>query len=137
MDQAKLEERQMYATAARDYERIADARAAVDSERCAALAQVTTLTAERDEARALLREARDALALCTTRTFSAPEDAEVRALGMRIGFGALMAAASKGWADFLSERYPEAVGNQHTTGPCEATVRRMLAKLDEHLEESK
>lgn len=99
--------------------------------------RLAAVEAERDEARTLLREARDVLALCTTRTFAAPEDAEVRALGERIGFGALMAAASKGWADVLRERHPEAVGGQHTAGPCEATVQRMLTQLDAYLEERK
>ena len=117
-----------------------EALASATIERTAAnewLAQLHDARRERDEARGLLVEVRDVLALCTTRAFTAPEDAEVRALGMRIGFGALMSAASKGWADLLSERYPEAVGAHHTTGPCEATVQCMLAKLDEHLEESK
>ena len=82
---------------------------------------------------AKLREAADEamaeMKLCTTRDFDAPEDAEVGALGHRIGFGALMAAASKEWKRSLEATgWPS--GGQHTTGPCFATVartRKMLA----------
>jgi hypothetical protein len=85
------------------------------------------------ERAAKLREAADEamaeMKLCTTRDFDAPEDAEVGALGRRIGFGALMDAASKEWKRSLEATgWPS--GGQHTTGPCFDTVdrtRKMLA----------
>lgn len=76
------------------------------------------------------REAEAVLARCTTRDFSAPEDTQVRDLGERIGFGALMDAASKGWRDVLVARYGEsAAGSQFTCGPCEVTVKKTLTML--------
>ena len=94
----------------------------------AAQAEVATL-------RAALEEAREVLALCHTRDFPAPEDAEVRAICERIGFGAVMGAASKTWADKCRETSMPA-GGQHTAGPCEVTVDRALAKIDAALSAS-
>lgn len=61
------------------------------------------------------------------RNFEAPEDAEVKALGKRIGFGALMDAAVKGWHKAAKENgYPP--GGAFTVGHCHATVESALAK---------
>jgi hypothetical protein len=76
-------------------------------------------------------EAREVLALCTTRRSSAPEDTLVAALGESIGFGALMSAASRRWACMFDGTQQE--GSQHTSGPAEATVKRTLTILDKAL----
>lgn len=75
-----------------------------------------------------LVEARSVLALCTTRDFDAPEDEEVRRLGERIGYGAVMSAASKTWASKAKRERLD--GSQHTCGPCELTVTRTLETID-------
>lgn len=81
--------------------------------------------------RAVLRRAREVLALCTTRTFDAPEDAFVGAIGERYGYGAVMSAASKMWAMKLRALgLPDA---QHTCGPTLWTVQKTLAEIDDAL----
>lgn len=83
----------------------------------------------------LLEQARAILALCSTRTFEVePEDRLVRELRERedIGFGAIMSAASKEWAASNARKgVPE--GSHFTCGPCESTVKSMIAIIDEHL----
>lgn len=83
---------------------------------------------------AALAEARNVLSLCTTRRFSAPEDEEVGRLGARLGYGAVMSAASKEWAK-LFDGTPQH-GSQHTCGPAQATVGRTLAIIDAALREA-
>lgn len=92
------------------------------------VAEGDRLRKEVEKLREALIEAEYVLALCTTRTFDAPEDAEVREIGLRIGFGALIQAASKEWAAHLS-RNGEPSGGQHTGGPCEATIKGTLATI--------
>lgn len=89
------------------------------------------LVKQRNALEMAAKEARAVLALCSTRRFDAPEDAEVGRLGARLGYGAVMSAASKEWAR-LFDGTPQK-GAQHTSGPCEATVEATLAKLDEAL----
>ena len=68
------------------------------------------------------------------RNFEAPEDAEVKALGERIGFGALLDAAVKGWHQSAKENgYPP--GGAFTVGNCHATVESALQSLREFLGE--
>ena len=55
----------------------------------------------------------------------APEDAEVRALCERIGYGAVMDSAARQW--FLKDKF-----GAHTVGPCAATVRDIPAALIQH-----
>jgi len=132
--------------------RLAELRDDVASARRALTARddlVRALELQRDEARAetdawhrqagaLVQQilaARAVLAMCETRTFDAPEDEEVAALGERIGFGALMSAASKGWARWLAcNKVP--LGSQFTCGPCESTVWKLLADIDRTLRET-
>lgn len=83
--------------------------------------------------REAVMEAREVLLLCRSREFAAPEDAEVKIIGSRLGFGALMDAASKLWRDKLAEDgWPE--GGEFTVGPCRSTVIDTLRLLDEVLE---
>ncbi len=89
------------------------------------------LVKQRNALELAAKEARDVLALCTTRRFDAPEDFEVGRLGARIGCGALISAASKEWSRMF-DGMPQQ-GTQHTGGPCEATVKRTLAQLDDAL----
>lgn len=109
-------------------------RATMEASLRAAEERATAAESRATAAEGLLREADEVFALCTTRDFSAPEDAEVRAMGERLGFGAVMSAASKGWADMLREHHPEAVGGQFTCGPCAATVDRIRDRIAAHLE---
>lgn len=81
--------------------------------------------------RAVLRRAREVLALCTTRTFDAPEDGFVAAICERYGYGAVMGAASKTWA--LKLRTQGLPAGQHTVGPSECTVKLVLAEIDDAL----
>ena len=60
------------------------------------------------------------------RDFEVPEDIEVKALGERIGFGALLGAAAKGWHQSAKESgYPP--GGVLTVGHCHATVESVLS----------
>jgi hypothetical protein len=53
---------------------------------------------------------------------------EVKALGRRIGFGALMTTASAGWREVLAEQgYP--AGGEFVAGPCFATLQSTLAQV--------
>lgn len=59
------------------------------------------------------------------RDFEAPEDAEVKKLGERIGFGALLDSAVKGWHESAKEKgYPP--GGAFTVGYCHSTVESSL-----------
>lgn len=78
-----------------------------------------------------LEEAREVLSLCSTRRFDAPEDEEVGALGARLGYGAVMSAASKEWAKMFDGTLQS--GSQHTSGPAELTVRRTIEMIDKAL----
>ena len=73
-------------------------------------------------------EAIEVLRLCRTRTIDAPEDRIARDIGERIGYGALMSAASKEWAA-ANARAGMPPGAQHTCGPCEVTVQKTIAQL--------
>ena len=74
---------------------------------------------------ALAAEMRSALELCDPDGgrlgILAPEDAEVRALCERIGYGAVMDSAARQW------RLKDQLG-AFTGGPCVATVRRALGR---------
>lgn len=90
---------------------------------------ITTLHTRIAELEAVLREADEILALCTTRTFDAlPEDPIAREWGERLGYGALMSAASKEWRAYLA-RVGMPAGGQHTCGPCEATVTSIRERI--------
>ena len=65
---------------------------------------------------------------------SAPEDAEIRRLGERIGFGALMDGASRMWAIKLKEIGLE--GGEFTCGPCASVKRKWIAKAEAALTSS-
>ena len=59
------------------------------------------------------------------RDFEAPEDAGIKELGERIGFGALLDSAVKGWHQSAKEKgYPP--GGAFTLGHCHATVESAL-----------
>lgn len=64
------------------------------------------------------------------RDFEAPEDSEVKAIGERIGFGALLDAAVKGWHQSAKEKgYPP--GGAFTVGHCHTTVKSVLTQWRE------
>jgi len=97
---------------------------------------VARLTARADAADAALKTARDALAdavdvLALAENPAWPDPKyhnEVKSLGLRIGFGALMATASAGWREYLADQgYP--TGGEHVAGPCLGTVKATLARM--------
>lgn len=59
---------------------------------------------------------------------NAPEDAYVRELCERIGYGAVMDSAQRSW------ELKDAIGC-FTCGPCLSTVRSLLKRIDKVLEE--
>ena len=68
------------------------------------------------------------------RNFESPEDAEVKVLGERIGFGALLSAAVKGWHKSAKEKeYPYEGVN--TVGHCYGTIQSAIQSLREFLGE--
>lgn len=86
---------------------------------------------QRDELVGTLREAEEVLALMERPSQEDPAYGdEVRALGDRIGFGALMASASASWR----RRLPEGLGGEHVSGPCRGTVDLILAKVRARLQ---
>lgn len=57
---------------------------------------------------------------------------EVKALGRRIGFGALMGTASAGWREVAAEKgYP--TGGEFVAGPCFSTLTATLRKARQAL----
>lgn len=88
--------------------------------------EADTLRADLKALRAALEEAEDVLALMERPSFIDPQyGEEVEALGMRIGFGALMASASASWRLYLIAK-GDPPGSEHTSGPCHASVIRAL-----------
>lgn len=110
----------------------AKAAAQADYERRILAALDTPAPAQTDAVEALVKaaeEAEEVLRLVEHPAFPDPKHHhEVKALGQRIGFGALMSTASAGWREVLQEKgYP--VGGEFVSGPCHASVVNALAKL--------
>lgn len=101
----------------------------------ALLADLDRVTKERDEARAErdelaanASECVEVLALMEHPAFpDSAYHAEVKALGERIGFGALMSTASAGWREVLGAR-GSPLGSEHVSGPSFGTVIRALTQ---------
>jgi hypothetical protein len=78
---------------------------------------------------AAMAEAEDTLRLVERPAFRDPRYGdEVEALGLRIGFGALMASASASWREHLAAD-GDSVGGEFVAGPCHSTVVSTLAKI--------
>ena len=76
--------------------------------------------------RVALTEAEETLRLVEHPAFPDPQyHEEVKRLGRRIGFGALMSTASAGWREVLAEA-GDPVGGEFVAGPCHSTVVRAL-----------
>jgi hypothetical protein len=74
-----------------------------------------------------LEEAETVLALVERPAFPDPlYHEEVKALGRRIGFGALMSTASAGWREVAQER-GDPIGGEFVAGPCHGTVTHTLS----------
>lgn len=85
-------------------------------------ASTVLLTAERDEAHEALSELVDTLTPAEHVPVKDPAYGDrVRELGKRIGFGALMAAASGEWRAVLAER-GDPLGSEFVCGPCRAVL---------------
>jgi len=101
----------------------ADARAKEAEARAARLEKALA------EAREALEDAEDTLRLVERPAFRDPRHGdEVEALGLRIGFGALMASASASWRERLAAD-GDPVGGEFVAGPCHNTVVSTLAKI--------
>ena len=80
-----------------------------------------------------LREAEELIALTEHPAFPDPAyHEEVKALGRRIGFGALMSTASAGWREVLAER-GDPLGSEFVAGPCFGSVERTLGIIRDAL----
>lgn len=97
------------------------------SERNAARSALSEAEGELDRMREALVECVDVLAMNEHPAFPDPlYHAEVKALGERIGFGALMSTASAGWREVLAAKeWP--TGGEFVAGPCFGTVQATLA----------
>lgn len=83
--------------------------------------------------RLALVDAEETLALMEAPSREDPQyGAEVRALGNRIGFGALMSSASASWSRML-EASGVPGGGAFVSGPCHGTVLNTLRRVREAL----
>lgn len=90
---------------------------------------ISEMRAELELARNALEDAEDTLHLVELPAFRDPRYGdEVEALGLRIGFGALMASASASWREHLAAD-GDPVGGEFVAGPCHGTVVATLAKI--------
>lgn len=88
--------------------------------------ELAAVKRQRDALVDALRDAEEVLALMERPRQEDPAyGAEVRALGARIGFGALMSSASASWRKAL----PEGLGGEHVPGPCRGTVDWILKRV--------
>lgn len=91
--------------------------------------RATAAEAELERAKKALEDAEDTLRLVERPSFRDPRYGdEVEALGLRIGFGALMASASASWREHLAAD-GDPVGGEFVAGPCHGTVVSTLAKI--------
>jgi len=109
----------------------ADALDAIDALR----AQAAKDKARIERLQAALREAEETLRLVEHPAFPDPAHHQaVKALGLRIGFGALMSTASAAWRETLeADGYTS--GGEYVAGPCFGTVASCLAKIRAALED--
>lgn len=115
------------------FESLLDAFGQEGSEAADALAAkdtaISEMRAELELARNALEDAEDTLRLVERPAFRDPRYGdEVEALGLRIGFGALMASASASWREHLAAD-GDPVGGEFVAGPCHGTVVATLAKI--------
>lgn len=83
------------------------------------------LAAERDALREALAEAKEVLELAAAPAFPDPDyQDEIRSLGDRIGYGALMSGASAEWMTS-----PHGDRGAFVAGPCIGQVKNALAKV--------
>ena len=90
-----------------------------------------------DEVRTALENCIEVLSLVEYPRFVDPDyGEEVRLLGDRIGYGALMSSASASWRlKLAAQGYP--LGGEFVAGPCYATVIDALNKARKALDESR
>jgi hypothetical protein len=75
--------------------------------------------------RATLKEAESVLGLVERSPAPDPViDDEIEALGLKIGFGAMMKSAERMWS-----LQPDVMGGEFVAGPCRVTVINTLAKI--------
>lgn len=97
------------------------------AQREAAESRLAQLEAENGRLRKAATEAEETLRLVERPAFPDPvHHEEVKKIGRRIGFGALMSTASAAWREELAAGgYP--VGGEFVAGPCQVTVVRALS----------
>lgn len=95
---------------------------------CAVVIRRLSAASPANAEREALQECIDVLALVEHPRIVDPfYGEEVRCLGERIGYGALMSSASASWRNFLAaNNYP--LGGEFVAGPCHATVISTLKK---------
>lgn len=90
---------------------------------------ISDITRERDDAREALVDAEEVLSLVEHPAHPDPwYHAEVKALGQRIGFGALMTTASAGWREIAAANGDPTSG-VFVAGPCIGTVQGTLRRI--------
>jgi hypothetical protein len=108
---------------------LTDAQAEVGNINAVATETYARLRSERDDAEAENARLRGALERMAEDPSPDPvHQAEVDSLGQRIGYGAMMCAASYGWRKSL-QAYPghDLSGGEFTVGPCRSRVKNLLA----------
>jgi hypothetical protein len=95
---------------------------------------VKALKADNERLREALSNCAEVFALVERPAFEDPLYAnEVKALGERIGYGALMASASASWASNLQLR-GVGIGGEFVAGPCRSTISSVLSTARAALE---
>lgn len=88
-----------------------------------------------DALRTAAKEAADVLEMSLGSVAVSVNDEAVKALGVRIGYGAMMHIASRLWSESLRAKgYPS--GGQFISGPCYSTAQKIVAQLRAALEGS-
>lgn len=91
--------------------------------------RIGALERENARLREALEETEEVLALSENTPFPDPAyHDEVKRLGRRIGFGALMSTAERAWREVAEERGNPA-GGEFVSGPCRVTLDNLLSQV--------
>jgi hypothetical protein len=98
------------------------------------LERIAALEAENERLRKALEEAEETLGLVQSKALPDPRHHDqVKELGKKIGFGALMSTAEAGWREVLEE-VGLPFGGEFVSGPCRSTVDNCLSVIRAALE---
>jgi len=108
-----------------EWNRRREAEAGRDVEKAVA----DTFKAENARLRCALEETEEVLALSENTPFPDPAyHDEVKRLGLRIGFGALMSTAERAWRE-VAEELGHPAGGEFVSGPCRVTLDTLLSQV--------